>query len=210
MLTRQPGFFEDMGRHGMGAAWDKRHNSYAVGGTSFKYAALANWQWDQLMWLLDNSIREQKWICACWAFEWMQIQSGGNLDHCWKAAQVVLSNHQEPLAMPALQHLLKYVRDPQQLMQIEHTSWCGFLVGKHFADEAAKKSSKSDLQTKKKLALHFLGNVRTRIEQERTLPSADPYRTAAIAAALGVAVAAAYEGAAYLQWKGTRTTALAE
>jgi hypothetical protein len=210
MLTRPPTFFEDMGRHGLGVAWDKRFGSYSCAGQSFKYGDLRGWNWQQLEWLLGAAAAEGNLPCVSHAFEWMLIQASGDIAQPWRAAMAVLGHHTEDKALPVVEVLLKYVPNLEVLKSIEHGSWASYLVGKTFADQAAKKSSKSDLQEKKKLALHFLGNSRTRLEWEKAQPSADPYRTAAIAAALGAAVAAAYEGAAYLQWKGTRTTALAE
>jgi hypothetical protein len=210
VISSPPGFFEDVSRHSFGVAWDKRMSRYTVGGQSFKYSELAGWDWNQLVWLLNAAIGDDQLICVCWAFENMLIRCQGELVRPWQAAMQVLSQHVETRALPAIEYLLKYVPDLEVLKAIDHNSWSSYLLGKTFSDQAAKRASKSDLQSKKKLALHFLGNSRTRLEWERSQPSADPYRTAAIAAALGVAVAAAYESAAYLQWKGTRTTALAE
>jgi len=210
MLTSPPGFFDDVSRHSWGVAWQKRWGHFTVAGQSFKYAELVQWTPQQLLWLLNASIAEQNIVCACWAFEWMLMGSSGNDAHAWHQMLPVLSNHREELAIPVLEKLLGYIDNLEILKTVEHGSWASYLVGKTFASEAAAKKSKSDLQTKKKLALHFLGDARKRIEWERTQPSADPYRTAAVAVALGAAVAAAYESAAYLQWKGTRTTALAE
>lgn len=210
MISSPPGFFEDVSRHSFGVAWDKRMNRYTVGGQTFKYAELVGWNWNQLVWLLSTAIGEDELIVMCWAFEHMLIRAQGHITRPWQDAMNVMSQHVEARALPAVEYLLKYVPDPDVLKTIDHNSWSSYLLGKTFADQAAKRASKSDLQNKKKLALHFLGHSRTRLEQDRVQPSADPYRSAAIAAALGVAVAAAYESAAYLQWKGTRTTALAE
>jgi len=210
MLTAPPGFFDDVSRHSWGVAWNKRFGTYTCAGQTFKYSALAGWETNQLLWLLNASVAEQNMLCACWSFEWLLIRSSGNDAQAWHAILPVLSQHNEQAAMPVLQKLLGYIDNPEILKSVEHGSWAAYLVGKTFASQAAEKKSKSDLQTKKKLALHFLGDARKRVEWERTQPSADPYRTAAAAAALGAAVAAAYETAAYLQWKGTRTTALAE
>jgi hypothetical protein len=210
MLTSPPSFFDDVGRHGWGVAWSKKRTTYAVGGQYFRYGDLAGWNWQQLLWLLNQAIADGNKLCICWAFEWLLIQAQGDVARTWQAVLPVLSNHQEPTALAAIDQMLKYVPDPNVLTNVEHGAWPGYLVGRTFGDRAQKKTSKSDLQTNKKLALHFLGNARTRLEWERQQPSADPYRAAAMAAAVGVAVAAAYAGVAYLQWKGTRTTALAE
>ena len=63
----------------------------------------------------------------------------------------MFSNHQEQIALPTLEHLLRYVPDPEQLTQIPHPAWPGYLVGLVFAERAKKKTSKSSLQTNKKL-----------------------------------------------------------
>jgi hypothetical protein len=205
MVRSRPGFFEDLSRHGLDGAWSKRFSSYTVGGHSLKYDQLFAMTWDQLCWYLNQSIAEGNFQFTGWVFEVMLIQTGGNFGHCWHVVLQTVSNLHENYALPVIERLLRYVDNPDQwLKPMDQGLWGTYLVGKVYSQQAirAKGINKAELMSKKALAMHFLGDARQRA-------AADPYRQTAQLAAIAATVAAAYEATAYLQFKGTRTAAVA-
>ena len=213
MIRERPSFFSDWSRHNLVVAFRKRWGSFEVAGRRYKYDEILKMPWDQLQQLMMTAGQYRKPESVCWAFEAMSIQVQGEVGRLWPAVLATAAGLQDAIATEVLQPLLdKYLTDGAALQQFPLDARSSYLVGKAYSDLAfsAKGRSKSDLQTNKKLALHHLGVARERCQHEQHQPGVDPYRAAAIAAALAASVAAAYEAAAYLQWKGTRTTALAE
>ena len=212
MIIRRPGFFDDVARFGFGGAWTKRNSSLQVGGYSYSYGQMLALPWQHKQSLLSAAIAARNITAACWIFEAIMLECRGNFQHCWQATMAVLVQHHESLALPVLDRFIAYLPAKEILQTLQLSAYGNFLVGKVLSDKAhrAKGSNKTELQSSKKLAMHFLGVARQQVDHERRVPAADPYRQAALAAALAASVAAAYEAAAYLQWKGTRTTALSE
>ena len=214
MITSKPGFFSDWGRFSLRIAIKKRWGSFRVGNNSYRYGQILAMDSQQLNTLLCTAAQYNEEYCACWAFEAMLINADGNLELVWPHVVACLCTQNEATALRGLSPILDNYMDEEEvrMMSIPLNAQGSYLVGKKFSDVAfaAKGSNKSRLQDNKKKALHFLGEARKRVEEEKQQPQHDPYRAAAMAAALAASVAAAYEAAAYLQWKGTRTTALAE
>ena len=212
MLRSPPSFFGDVSRHGLGAAFSKRFSSFTVGGRSYSYDNLRQLPWEHQSWILEQAAGEGSTQAACWAFEAMLVASQGNFHYCIVVALQIGSRLPEERALPMLEKLLAYTTDFEALKQLQMPAQGNYLLGKVYSNMAvrAKGRNKTELQSKKALALHHLGVARDQVGQERVQPTSDPYRQAAMAAGLAAAVAATYEVAAYLQYKGTRTTALAE
>lgn len=214
MITSKPGFFSDWGRFSLGIAIRKRWGSFRVGDNNYRYSQILAMDPQQLSSVLCTAAQYNEEYCACFAFEAMLINAGGSLETVWPHAVACLCTQSEATALRGLDPLLeRYLNSDQaRLMSIPLNAQGNYLVGKKFSDAAfaAKGSNKGRLQDNKKKALHFLGEARKRVDEEKQQPQHDPYRAAAMAAALAASVAAAYEAAAYLQWKGTRTAALAE
>ena len=214
MITQRPGFFADWGRFDLGTAFRKRWGTYTVAGTPYKYDQILKMDWNTACALLNSAAQYRDAKCICWAFESLSIQASGNILQVWPALVAAVASHHDDAAVPILEDLFdKYDIKADALKAVQLDARGNFLVGKVYSDLAfgAKGSSKSSLQENKKNALHFLGQARQQVQNEQAHdPQVDPYRQAAIAAALAASIAAAYEAAAYLQWKGTRTAALAE
>ena len=211
MQRDKPGFFSDWGRHGFRAAWLKRFSSLRVEGQLVRYDALASWPRDRLEWLLEASIGEWQYLTMCWAFEVMVLQSR-DLHGCLQFALKSLESCKETQAVEAMTWLLRYddVFPDQYLMSTEHGLWGDYLIGKVYADraQALRGTDKEGLKRNKALAIHFLGRARQQAAAEPASP--EVALDAATAATIAASAAAAYEAAAYLQYKGTRTTAFIE
>ena len=213
MIRERPSFFADWSRHNFVVAIKKRWGAFEVAGRRYKYDAIVKMQWGELQQLMNTAAPYRQREVVCWVFEAMSIQVKGELSRVLPGVLATISVLHDSIAVEVLKPILeKYLTNGEAIKQIPLDARSAFLIGKAYSDLAfsAKGRSKNDLQNNKKLALHHLGTARERCQHEQYQPGADPYRAAAIAAALAASVAAAYEAAAYLQWKGTRTAAMAE
>ncbi len=204
MLT-PPGFFDDVGRHGLGAAFSKRFSSYVVQGRTFTYAAIRGMPWDQLRWLFGQAALEGQPLVAAWAFEAMLLQAQ-RLDTAWDAMLWGLQNVEETKALDALGHVLRYPGAEESLAGRDHGMWGNYLLGKVFSEKARQATSTTAHETHKASALGFLDRARQQIGDQQRQPSADPYRQAAQLAAVAATVAAAYEATQYLQYTAASTS----
>lgn len=198
MLTAPPGFFEDVGRHGLGAAFSKRFSSFTVQGLTVTYDALRAMPWDRLTWMFGQAALEGRPLVSAWAYEAMLLQSG-RMETAWQAALWALQNVDEPRALAALEHLLRYPGADESLAAHDHGLWGNYLLGKVFSDRARKASTTTAHESSKAAALQLLDRSRQQIAAQQRQPAADPYRQAAQLAAVAATVAAAYEATQYLQ-----------
>lgn len=214
MITQRPGFFADWRRFDLATAFRKRWGQFSVAGQTYKYDQIVKLDWNAACALLAMASQYRNAPCICWAFESLSIQARGNILQVWPALMAAVAGHHDDAAGAVLEDLFdKYAIKADALKTVQLDARGNFLIGKVYSDLAfkAKGSNKSSLQQNKKNALHFLGQARQQVQTAQPYnPQVDPYRQAAIAAALAASIAAAYEAAAYLQWKGTRTAALAE
>lgn len=201
-----PSFWQDWGRHGFSAAWSKRYGSMSLGGRSLSYSVLLRMPWEQVQWCLSQAIIEDKHLEACWAFEALMIQAGGDDDSCWRCAASLLGNHNELKAATTLEFLLKYVDDFESFKGRTYGFWCDYLMGLvHLkAAKQAKGVNKTSMKDKKALSMHHLSRAREVMANVSRQQANNPF------VAYQAKVAAAYEEAFYLVYKGTKTTAMAE
>ena len=173
--------------------------------------AMALWPWETLAGHLTTAVQGGETEHADMVLHAMLLQHGGQ-PAALLLAVVALATHLEEATAVAVVSVALGGIDADAVKSVALSAHGSFLVGKAYCDRAvaAKGVDKSTLQDSKKQALHHLGEARQKCQDGSGPPEIDPYRAAAIAAALTASVAAAYEAAAYLQWKGTRTTALAE
>ncbi len=206
-----PGFFTDLGRHGLAAAWKKRFGKIRLGDQDYDFDTLRAIRWDHLLWFLDQGAAAEQPLMCCWAFELMLHQSG-DFNRCWGTVLQMIGNHPEQRALPALAMLVKYVDDLEWLKANDQGFWAHYLLGKIFLDQArrARGVNKQEMLDKKALALHYLGQARETAAQGQAAVSASrPHQghPAVMAAVLAPAIAAAYEEGFYMAFKGTRTGA---
>lgn len=114
-MFRRPGFFEDWGRHGLGAAWDKRWGSFTLGGQKVTYDQILAADWNGTTWYLNQAIVEQQPLAACWAFEGLLEESHGNKWYCLNAILPGLQQHHQATVAPVLEKLLLYVKSEGEL-----------------------------------------------------------------------------------------------
>ncbi len=203
----------DWGRFSLAVAFRKRWGSFEAAGQTYKYADIVAMDWQPAMALMTAAAQYRAEHCACFAYESLSIRANGDFAGLWQHVMAAAAAMPDDMAVALLEQLIDRYVDGESLSDVTFNARGDYLMGKVYSDLAfaAKGSSKSSLQTNKKLALQYLGQARDKCQREQHHDSSvDPYRQAAMAAALAASVAAAYEAAAYLQWKGTRTAALSE
>jgi len=212
MINARPSFLSDWARHSFGVAFRKRWGAFEINGRSYKYDEIVRTEWHAVSQLLCLAVQHNKPLVACMVFESLSLQARGDVNALWTQVMACLATESDPMACVVMTELVEKYDCDDELQAVQLSARGSYQVGKAYADlaQAAKGRSKSNLQTRKKLAMHHLGEARQRCEADKHAEGIDPYRQAAVVAALAAAVAATYEAAAYLQWKGTRTTALSE
>ena len=207
-IKRQPGFFSDWGRLGLGGACKKRFTKATVGGRTFDYADLQGWSHVELSTIMNQALAERQPDIACWALEALLIQYGGDVKQVWPTVVWVLGQHPKDIAIPAAKTFLKYVPDAEQIKPIEHGAWVSYVVGQAYLElaQSARGTDKTGFLRLRPLALHFLGQAREQAAQAQKAPSADPYAQAAAFAGVAALAAASYESGFSMAYKGTRST----
>lgn len=192
----------------------KRWGSFTLAATRHTYAQIVAMDAEQAAQLLVVAAQYSDAPCLCWAFESICIRASGDERQVWRQVVSAAAAMPETVGLFVLETVLdKYGPVLAELEEGSLNAQGNYLLGKVFSKLAfaAKGSSKGTMQLHKKNSLLYLGRAREQLKTQGTGdPGIDPYREAASVAALAALVATAYEGAAYLQWKGTRTTALSE
>lgn len=173
--------------------------------------AMSLWPWETLASHLTTAVKGGEDVHAEMVLHAMSLQHGGQPVPLLLAVIAIATALEEATGAAVVSLALRGM-DADVVKSLTLDAHGSFLVGKAYCDlaVAAKGVDKSKLQDSKKRALHHLGEARQKCQDGAGSVDVDPYRAAAVAAALTASVAAAYEAAAYLQWKGTRTAALAE
>ena len=212
MISSPPSFMSDWRRFSFVVAIRKRVGRFQGSGERYTYGAIVAMDSQTAMALLDSAGVCHE-LCGCLAYESLSISANGKFAALWTGIMAMLAAKPEATGVAMLSVLIRRYEEDDDLKSLTLDATGNYLLGRVYSNLAfaAKGKSKSDLQKNKKLALHYLGQARAKCQAPEAGDAApDPYRQAAIAAALVASVATAYEAAAYLQWKGTGSVAISE
>lgn len=172
-------FWDDSSRYGFGSALRKRLFGFKIGEDKWRWKTLLAADETTQKRLLTRALAARQGAAACWVFEAMLMNAGGDLLACCRHLPSCLPRGDDP-ATSSLEQLLPAIESPERLLGKALDLRLVFLFGSAYLlrANAAQGSSRETLEQSRDIALRFLDEARQRAAAAPPPAASQPYRYA--------------------------------